>query len=661
VHYGGLKAAVVLCVLSCAPAQAQQEIRLASPRGLCGFVFRVAGGIPQYAVSFNGRELVGYSPLRLSFQGDRAWGDGIVMGTPSLAAADTSYDLIVGKAGRVEDRYREARIPLLEAGGARRRIDLVVRAYDDGVAFRYEFPRQDGWSSFMLTEERSEFRIAGNPSLRALFLPHYATSHEGEYTVARLADVPDDTLMDMPALFTFDDGTFMAITEAALVDYAGMYLVKYDGALRGRLSPLPDGSGVRVKASLPHQSPWRVLMIADRIGGLIESNMLTSLNAPCAIADVSWIRPGKTTWSWWNGNVTPDTTFAPGNNFETHKYYIDFCADHGIQYHSVIEYGGREWYVNDGTNFQPGRHYDVTTPVPGLDMERVCGYARSRGVGIRVWVHWKALYQKLDEALARFEQWGVSGMMVDFMDRDDQEMVNIQMEILRKAAAHRMHVQYHGVSKPTGLHRTYPNELTREGTLNYEANKWARRVTPDHDIDMPFTRMLAGPTDYHLGGFRAVTDSAFKVQYTRPMMLGTRCHMLAMYVVLESYLGMVCDYPDAYIGQPGFEFLRTVPTVWDETRVIGGAPGEWVSIARRKGSDWFVGTITGGRGRTERLALDFLAEGRYSADLYRDAPDAPNDPNELTREQRSLTRADVVTARLAAGGGHVMHLRSERR
>lgn len=652
--------AFTLCVLSMR-AHSQEEVRLSSPGGQCEFTFRMMQGVPHYAVSFKERALLEYSSLRLWFLDGGEFGNRLVVGTPAFEEVDTSYDLIVGKASRVADRYRAVRIPVEEGGGARRRIVVVARAFDDGIAFRYEYPRQDGWVSFALTEERSDFNITGNPTLRALFLRRYTTSHEGEYTVTRLADVRDDTLMDMPALFEFADGTFMAVTEAALVDYAGMYLVKHDGTLTSQLSPLPDGSGVKVRARLPHQSPWRVLMIADRIGGLVESNILTSLNAPCAIEDVSWIRPGKTTWSWWNGNVTPDTTFAPGNNFETHKYYIDFCAAHGIQYHSVIEYGGREWYVNDGTDFMPGRHFDVTKPVPGLDMQRICRYAASRGVGIRVWVHWKALYRNLDEAMAQFEEWGVSGMMVDFMDRDDQDMVNIQVEILRKAAAHRLHVQYHGAYKPTGLHRTYPNEFAREGTLNYEANKWAKRVNPDHDINIPFTRMLAGSTDYHLGGFRAVTDSAFKVQYTRPLMLGTRCHMLAMYVVLENYLGMLCDFPDAYINQPGFEFLKTVPTVWDETRVIGGAPGEWVSIARRKGSDWFVGTITNHSARTERLALDFLGDGVYAADIYGDAPDAADDPNKISRDRLTVTSTDFVLARLAGGGGQAIHLSKERR
>lgn len=464
--------------------------------------------------------------------------------------------------------------------------------------------------------------------------------------------------MDMPTLFEFPDNIYVAITEAALVDYAGMYLVKENDALRSMLSPLPKQNQIKVKGSLPHRSPWRVLMIGDRVGVLIESNILTDLNEPCKIKDLSWIKPGKTTFPWWNGNVLPDTINAPGNNFVTQKYYIDFCARNGIEYHSVVEYGLHQWYMDDGISFMPGPHSDPTTPVPGLNMKEVCDYAKSKGVDVRVWVHWWALYPKLDSAFTIFEKWGLKGMMIDFMDRDDQEMVNIQNEMLEKAAAHHLHVQFHGAYKNTGLNRTYPNEFTREGTLNYEANKWSWEVDPDHDINFPFTRMLAGSTDYHLGGFRAVPDSLYVVQYTRPLMRGTRCHMLAMYVVLENYLGMVCDYPAAYEGQPGFEFLKEVPTVWDETKVLDAKVGEYILIARRKNNDWFVGAITNHEMRKLAVPTTFLGQGKYEVDIYTDAADAKQNPNHLTKQVRSVNNNDKIDVVLSSGGGMVMHVRS---
>ena len=234
-----------------------------------------------------------------------------------------------------------------------RKINLLVRVFDDGLAFRYEIPQQKNFTSFTLLDENTTFKLTGNPKVHTLFLPNYTSSHEGEYSNLPLSEVKPDTLMDMPTLFEFPGNVYLAITEAALLDYAGMYLSKHDDVLVSKLSPLPKQTAIKVKATLPHQSPWRVLLISDRIGALIESNIITSLNEPCKIKDVSWIKPGKTTFPWWNGNVVPDTLNAPGNNFVTNQYYIDFCARNGIEYHSVVEYGLHQWYMDDGVGFNP--------------------------------------------------------------------------------------------------------------------------------------------------------------------------------------------------------------------------------------------------------------------------------------------------------------------
>jgi len=575
---------------------------------------------------------------------------------PVLDEGQETYELTVGKARKIDEHYREAFIPLQQTSTPNRKILFAVKIFNDGVAFRYEFPDDQNKHSFILTDENDAFNFAPATIARVLFLPNYTSSHEGQYTTVSIAQMKQDTLMDMPALFETPEHIFVGVTESNLLDYAGMYLIKEKGIIRSKLSPLPAQTEIKVKASLPHHSPWRVLMISDRIGALIESNLITNLAEPCRIKDISWIRPGKTTFPWWNGNVVPDTINAPGNNFVTNKYYIDFCARNKIEYHSVVEYGLHEWYTSDGVDFVPGPHADVTKPVPGLDMKQVCDYAKSQGVGIRVWVYWTALYKKLDAAFDQFEKWGISGMMVDFLDRDDQEMVNIQTEILEKAAAHHLHIQFHGAYKPTGLNRTYPNEYTREGTHNYEANKWSKGIFPDHDIYMPFTRMLGGSTDYHLGGFRAVPDSAFIAQYTRPLMLGTRCHMLAMYVVLENYLAMVCDYPAAYEGQPGFEFIKEVPTVWDETKVPTAKVQQYVAIARRKGNDWYVGAINNHEARQINIPLNFLDDGDYSAEIYTDASDVNVHPNNLVKQIKEVRKGESLVISLASGGGAVVKL-----
>ncbi|MDP4257529.1 MAG: glycoside hydrolase family 97 protein [Bacteroidota bacterium] len=641
-------------------ATSGKDIRLSSPGGAIVFSFGLIEGTAQYHITYKGRELIGNSELSLSFRDEPPIERNLKIGHPAYRAGEENYDLKVGKTSHVDDHYREVDIPIEERESPFRRVNLLVRVFNEGVAFRYQFPARQDRDSLILTGENTHFRLIGDPIVRALFLPDYTSSHEGEYTRVTWEKTIPDSLMDMPALFEFPGQAYLAITEAALLDYAGMYLVKHDGVLTGKLSPWPGQAEVKVRAALPHHSPWRVMLISDRIGDLIESNIITDLNEPCRIADQAWIKPGKTSFPWWNGNVVPDTLNAPGNNFVTQKYYIDFCARAGLEYHSVVEYGLHEWYVNDGAGFVPGPHADPGKAVPGLDMQEVCDYGRQHGVGIRVWTHWAALYPKLDATFAQYEKWGIRGLMVDFMDRDDQPMVNMQTEILQKAAIHHLHIQFHGAYKPTGLSRTYPNELTREGTLNYEADKWSDRINADHDINFPFTRMLAGPTDYHLGGFRAVPDSAFVIQFTRPLVMGTRCHMLAMYVVLESYLSMVCDYPAAYEGQPGFEFLREVPTVWDETRVLDAEVGEYILIARRKGTDWFIGGITNHKPRTLKVPLSFLRTVTGQATVYSDAADARIYPNHLDKWVAAVTSADTLSVTLAPGGGLAIHIRPAR-
>ncbi|HKY55611.1 MAG TPA: glycoside hydrolase family 97 protein [Anaerolineales bacterium] len=643
---------IVILVLFTFNAGAQKVIALSSPDNNIQFQFQVFEGMAMYSVAYKKTVIIDQSRIGLTFS-QGAFNDNLKAGKVTRRQGEESYQLVVGKVRTVKERFNEVVIPIEETEN-KIRVNFVVRAFNDGVAFRYEFQKIPGQTTFELRDENTSFTLRANPAVLTMFLDNYTTSHEGLYTKSQLGDLTKNKLMALPSLFEFPGTVYLAITEAALLDYAGMYLMKERGILRSMLSPLPSKPGVKVTGTLPHKSPWRVLMISDRIGALIESNIITNLNEPNRIKDTGWIRPGKTTFPWWNGNIVSDTITNAGNNFITQKYHIDFCARNGLEYHSVVEHGSHQWYQDDGENFQPGRHPDVTKPVAGLDMKEVCDYAHSKGVDVRVWVHWAALYPKLDSAFAQFERWGLSGMMIDFMDRDDQDMVNIQTEMLEKAAKHKLHVQFHGAYKPTGLHRTYPNEFTREGTLNYETNKWdSLGLSPDHDINIPFTRMLAGSTDYHLGGFRAVPREEFKAQYSQPLMLGTRCHMLAMYVVLESYLGMVCDYPEAYEGQPGFDFITKVPTVWDETRVIDARVGEFVVIARRKDKDWFIGGITNSSARELSIPLSFLSDGTFTATI---TTDSPNDPNGVIESVQQITRQSKLNVKLEPGGGVVVHI-----
>ncbi|MDB5279641.1 MAG: glycoside hydrolase [Ferruginibacter sp.] len=635
---------------------AQKKVSIESPDNKIQFTFSAVSGRPEYAIQYQKTILINHSSIGLTFIDNDFFGYNIKTGHVLITGGTDDYVLPEGKTSKVYDHYSEALIPMLERAGKMRTVNLRVRVFNDGVGFRYEFPQQKNWNNYMLTDEHTSFRLSGNPTSRVAFLENFTTSHEHRYNLMPLNAIANDTLMDMPALFEFPGNIFMGITEANLVDYAGMSLIKRNGILFSQLSPLPGQKVIKVKAILPHHTPWRVMMISDRVGALIESNILTNLSEPCKIQDLGWLHPGKASFHWWNGDVLPDTSFEAGVNFNFNKYYIDFCARNHIEFHTIIGNRGVAWYQNDGIEYQPGPNTDVTKPRPGLDIQALCDYAKTKGVGIRFWVHWQALYPKLDTAFALFQKWGITGMMVDFLDRDDQEMVNIQEEILQKAAAHHLEIQFHGAFKPTGLSRTYPNESTREGTLNYENDKWGNLITPDDDIEIPFTRLLAGPTDYHLGGFRAMPSTNFKTQVTRPHVLGTRCHMLAMYVILENHLSMVCDYPEAYEGADGFDFIRDVPTVWDSTVVPGAATGQWVAIARRKGTDWYIGTITNSTSRTITIPLNFLAAGKYNATIYKDGPNAVNNPNFLIIENKFVTASDKLEFNLPSGGGAVIKL-----
>ena len=654
-----MKKLLILCaVLFCfMHVSAQQNLSISSPDGKLKFSLKVTPENISYEVNYKKQPLVENSSLGFSFDNGE-FGSNLKVGKVRRKSIDETYELVVGKVSTARNHCNEMVVPLQEKVSPGRLINLVVRAFNDGIAFRYEFPEQEGWNSYVMYDEKTQFRLSGNPMALLMYLPGYINTHEGVYTHTGYDKIAKKRLIEMPVTLEFENGVFMSITEAAIRDYAGMYLVKEKDAFAGKLSPRLGQEKIKVEINeFPHRTPWRVISVSDRIGGLLETNILTSLNEPCKIEDTSWIKPCRTTFTWWNGNVVPDSTFSPGNNFETNKYYIDFAARNGLDAHGIYGYAETPWYYDDNFNFGwAGPNADITRPIPCLNMPRIADYAKSKGVGIHLWVHWRPLYDKLEEAFALYEKWGVKGLMVDFLDRDDQEMICIQEDILKAAAKHRLFIQFHGSSKPSGLTRTYPNEFTREGTLNYEVCKWDTLVNADHDISIPFTRLLAGPADYHLGGFRALPRSMFKIQYVNPYVMSTRCHMMAMYVVLENHLTSLCDKPEAYEGQPGFEVLRTVPGTWDEISVPLAEFNKYVTVARRSGTDWWVGTLNDGTARTLNLKLDFLGNGKYQAEIYTDAPDVDENPNHLNKETRTVTRKDVIELPLAADGGSVLRI-----
>ena len=639
-------ALLVILTLIAAPLSAH---KLSSPNGRLSIEVKVQSKRPVYSITYAGKTVVAASTVGFDFA-EGYFGEGVSLGKAVRRTFTDDYDLPVGKASHVHSVSNEMSILISETTGLKRKVNMVVRAFDDAVAFRYEFPEGDG--RITIRNEVLDINPVGNPTLTALPLPGFINTHEGRYSIGKLAALEENKIMDMPLTFEFPGHVIMTVTEADLRDYAGMYLVRKGKQLTSRLSPRLDRPEFSVIASKPHKTPWRVFFVSDKAGDIIASNVLTTLCEPCATKDLSWLKPGKTTFPWWNDTCVPDTSFQAGNNFLTAKYYIDFAAESGLDYHSIYGYADMPWYFDDGPSFGwAGPNADLTRPVGQLDFSAVCRYAQSRGVDIHVWLNWRALYKDIDRVFDKFNEWGVKGMMVDFMDRDDQEMIQIQEDILRKAMEHKLFIQFHGASKPSGLVRTYPNEFTREGTLNYEVYKWdGLMLGPDHDISMPFTRMIAGAADYHLGGFRAVTAEEYVPRFHRPLVTCTRAHMLGMYIVLESYLQMVCDDPEAYRGQPGFKFLCGIPTNWDETIVPAAEVNQYAVIARRHGKDWYLGAINNSEARTLEIPLAFLGDGAFTAEICSDAPDSVENPNHILESQVDLTDR-ILTINLASGGG----------
>jgi alpha-glucosidase len=625
-------------------------------------VSEAANGV-RFSVERDGKLLLEPSPIAIRLATAGSLDAGARVESVSEAVIDEASELLWGKTRRLRDHCHATSVRLKSPGGSA--WDIVLRAYDDGVALRYGCPKQENFSRVVVEGEATEFRLAGNPTMLFMTLDHFTTSHEAVYERKQLSELPQQRLLAVPLLAVWKDGPAAAITEARLRNFGGMYLecevpspqrspAQRGNILRNRLSPLPANMNSVAEVTTPFWSPWRVVLLADHAGELLESTLLQCLNDQPE-GDFGWAEPGKTTWPWWNGEVEHGPPSSPEVNFTTYKRYIDFCATHKIKYHAICSVAGNyPWYVQAESGF--GRAWpdsDVTTPRPDLDLPRILDYAMSKGVGIRLWVHWKALDAKLDEAFAAYERWGIKGLMVDFMDRDDQEMVEWQERCLRTAAKHKLHIQFHGSSKPTGEERTFPNLFNREGVLNLEYLKWSDLCAPPHHVNVAYTRALAGPTDFHLGGFRAAARDKFQPRDLMPLVMGTRAHQLALYVVYENPMPMVADAPEAYEDQPGFEFVVDVPTTWDETKFVAGEAGEYLVLARRSGDKWYLGGITNWTPHELNLPLEFLGDGQFEATVYSDTSRDGTKPNDLRKDRRTVTADKPLEVALASGGGFV--------
>ncbi len=649
---------VIALGLSCVPAKdaGSESLAVTSPNGNLAIALSLeakpqpylTGERAYYRVTYKGSSVLADSPLGLDIQGADPLEKDLEVVSTDKRSHDSDWENAFGTKRVVPDRYNELTVSLREKNAPNRLVDIVLRAYDEGVAFRYVLPKQEAIGDFTLAAENTNFYFAGEASAYALNMGRFNTHNEGEYAKVALRDIKPASIVNLPLLVEMPGGIWAALLEADLTDYAGMYVGGVPGipnALTCRLSSPPKRKADEpVVGTTPKATPWRVLMVASTPGRLIETNYLVlNLSAPCVLASTSWIKPGKAAWDWWSGSYATNVAFKPGMNTATMKHYIDFAAARKFEY-MLVDAG---W-----APISPdGRIEDILRYVPEVDIPGIIAHGKAKGVAVLLWVEWQALDRHLDEAMALYEKWGAAGIKVDYMNRDDQEMVNYYEKVVRKAAEHHLTVDFHGAYKPTGLRRAYPNLLTREGVMGMEYSKWSERVTPEYDVTIPFTRMLTGPMDFTPGAMRNAARGEFKALDVAPMSQGTRAHQLAMYVVYESPLVMVSDYPEAYEGQPGLEFIERVPVVWDDTRVLGGEPGKFVAIARQSGDSWYLGAMTNGDARDIELTLDFLGTGEYEAQIFADGPDADKAATSLEISKRRVTATDKLAVHLAPGGG----------
>jgi len=602
-----------------------------------------------YKVSFSGKQLIEASALRLDLEGQSPLGDNVHIVNSTTTSEDHTYALVTGKASQVRDHYNALRVDLGEPGAMGRKLTIEARAYDDSVAFRYLVPEQNTISGFRLVREGTELRIAKDATTYALVLPNFRSGYESEYiklpisAFSNQGGVASKVLIGLPLLMEVPGAAWMAITEANLRDYSSMYLMNPSGSWTGHwfesvLAPSIEDPDVIVKGTLPHYSAWRVLLVGDEPGRLVESNVITSLNPESEIADTSWIHAGRASWDWWNGSLGPDGKRA--YTTETMKYYVDFAVKSGFEY-MMLDAG---WSDRN----------DITKMNGTVDVPELVRYGKEKGVKVWIWLLGSQVDRQMDEAFPLYEKWGVAGLKIDFILRDDQHGMSFYYRTAKKAAEHHLMLDFHGATKPSGIERTYPNVLSYESVLGMENSKTGTRDNPEYHTTIPFTRMLAGPMDQTPGAFDNSTREEFTPHMESPMVMGTRAHQLAMYAIFQCAFQMVSDVPYAYDNQPAFQFIKDAPATWDETRVLNGRPGAYITVARRHGKEWFLGSLNNWEARQLDLPLDFLGPGNYTAEIYADGEDADRHPKNVRLEKKQLTSTTHLTSVLAPGGGYAV-------
>lgn len=649
-----------------ASAACEKSYTIHSPDRTIGITLTVGNRIA-YEVRVDGRTVVAPTPVAMTLDDGTVWGGSAQPSRIRKGMVDTSFATPFYIKKRVADHYNWLRADF------RQGFAIELRAYDDGVAYR-----------FISTTDRSlvvasEEAGAAFPEDWTCWVPYvrdcdgteivpfgsqFKTSFENLYTVTRLSKLDPARLAFLPLVVAADDGVKLCFTEADLQAYPGMYF-NYPGqgySLRGIFAPYPkrthDGGHDNLqnvvdeydnfiaKAAPQTSFPWRTILIAREDRQLLDNDMVMRLAEPSRLEDVSWIRPGLAAWEWWNDWGLHGVGFEAGINTPTYKHYIDFAARNGIAY-LVMDDG----WSKDKTDLMSGGS-------DRLDLEEVLRYAKEKDVGIILWAGYRAFDRDMEEVCRHYSALGVKGFKVDFMDRDDQQIAEFLYRGAATAAKYGLLLDYHGIYKPAGLQRTYPNVVNFEGIFGLEQLKWTDKTDADmpaYDCTFPFIRQVAGPVDYTQGAMRNASRKNFRAVNNHPMSQGTRAHQVATYVVFDSPLVMLCDSPTAYEKEPEtLDYIVRFPTRFDQTLIPAGEIGRYIVTARRAGDRWYLGALTNWDAREVEVKLDFLGDGRWKARIFRDGVNADRYGEDYLLEERTVTAADSLAMAMAPGGGYAV-------
>jgi alpha-glucosidase len=620
-----------------------------------------AGAQLQWSVQHQGQKIIEPSPIAMQLDAGEMLGVNVKVQSSALTKNMGSITAINYKKSTIPDEYNQLVINFRGDYGIR------FRVYNEGVAYRF-FTKKKG--AITVINETTNFNFTGDQKALIPIAWDYRDgkkfnqSFESLYRDINISKFPKDSMAFLPVVVDAGDGKRAAILEADLEDYPGMYLdINSSGnGFKGVFSQYPletkNGgyNGINIiptkradfiaRTTGTREFPWRIVVISVTDKELLNNDIVQKLASPSRLTDVSWIQPGLVSWDWWNDWNISRVDFRAGINNETYKYYIDFAAANKIPY--IIMDGG--W----------SDEKDLTRVAPGLNVQEIVDYGKQKNVGVILWASWLSVTQQMDKMFPIFSKMGIKGLKIDFFDRDDQVAVASTYEIAQKAAEYHLMVDYHGIYKPTGLQRTYPNVVGYEGVKGAENLKWAIEDAPGYAVTIPFIRMMAGPMDYTPGAMKNANKANFRPLGSSPMSQGTRCMQLAMYVMYEAPLQMLCDNPTIYMKeQECTDFICKMPTTFDETVALDGKIGEFAAIARRKSDTWYVGAMSNWKAREILLDFTFLGKGNYQAEVFRDGINADRDASDYKKELINISAGDKIAIKMAPGGGWAAIIRKK--